>query len=66
MGEQVTYKGYTVELKEHQDKCSEYAFTIFDPQGREIKNVPLGGENRDSALGKAQEMIDFELEYTKE
>ncbi|MDZ7758926.1 MAG: hypothetical protein U5L00_01530 [Desulfovermiculus sp.] len=66
MSEHVTYKGYTVELKEHQDKCSEYAFTIFDPQGREIKNVALGGENRDTALSRAQEMIDFELEYARE
>ncbi|WP_027369802.1 hypothetical protein [Desulfovermiculus halophilus] len=66
MSEQTTYKGYTIELKEHQDKCSNYAFTISDPQGREIKNVPLGGEDKDSALGKAKEMIDFELEYAKE
>ena len=66
MGEQTTYKSYTIDLREHSDKCSNYAFTIFDPQGREIKNVSLGGENRNSALSKAQEMIDFELAYAQE
>ena len=66
MSEQTAYKGYTIHLREHEDKCSNFAFTIFDLNGRELKNVSLGGENRDSAVDKAREMIDFELQYAQE
>ena len=61
MSQEVQYKDHTIKIQPHQDQCSEYAYVIVDPQGKEIKHVTKGGDTEDRALANAKEMIDFEL-----
>ena len=66
MDQNINYKNHTIRIQPHHDRCSEYAFTIIDPEGNEIKHVYTGGDTQETALSRAQEMIDMELHLQKE
>lgn len=61
-----TYKGYSIKTTPYKEYCSEYSFVITDPGGEEIKHVSNGGSTMESALQKAKQMIDIELELQEE
>jgi hypothetical protein len=42
-----------------------FSFDITDPRGRD-RHVSLGGDNEERALERAREMIDMEIELTRE
>lgn len=60
------YKQYTITISPHDERCSNYAFVISDKAGTEIKHVRMGGETEATALENAKQMIDFEIEYSRE
>lgn len=57
------YKNHIIRVQPHQERCSEYAFDIIDPEGIDIKHVDDGGDTKEKAIAKAQEMIDVDLAF---
>ena len=55
-----TYKGWNIRVHECEFLCSYFSFDLTDPCGK-IKRVPLGGDTRERAMGKAMETIDLEM-----
>jgi hypothetical protein len=45
--------------------CSNFSFDITNPSGKTQK-VSLGGDNEQSVLGRARDMIDMEIEFAAE
>lgn len=62
---QNVYRGWNIEIKAEQNKCSNYSFNITDPSGH-TQNVSMGGDNEQRALERAREMIDMEVEFATE
>jgi hypothetical protein len=62
----IEYKGHTIKLTPHEDRCSLFAVTITDKKGKEVKHSNRAGKNEDIALENAKKMIDFEIEYEKQ
>jgi hypothetical protein len=66
MSKEVTYKNHTIRIEPHQDLGSAFSFVIIDPNGKEIKHVSRGGDSEESAIETAQQMIDFEYDYSQQ
>jgi len=66
MSKEVTYKQHTIRIEPHKAEGSAYSFVIIDEKGKEIKHVQRGGDSEESAIETAQQMIDFELDYSEE
>jgi hypothetical protein len=66
MTKEVTYKQKTIRIEPHQDVGSAYSFVILDENGTEIKHVQRGGDSEESAIETAQQMIDFEQDYSEQ
>ena len=66
MSQDVIYKNHTIRVQPHQDQCSEYAYVIIAPQGKEIKHVTKGGDTMYKAVANARKMIDFEFKLQEE
>ena len=59
------YRGWNIKIIAEQNQCSNYSFSITDPSGHS-QNVTMGGDNKQRALERAQEMIDMEVEFATE
>jgi hypothetical protein len=62
----VEYKDHTIKLTRHEDRCSLFAVTILDREGKEVKQSSRAGKNEKTALENARKMIDFDIEYEKQ
>jgi len=62
----IEYKDHTIKLTPHEDRCSLFAMTILNKEGKEVKHSSRAGKNEDIALENARKMIDFDIEYEKQ
>jgi hypothetical protein len=62
----VEYKEHTIKLTRHEDRCSLFAVTILDREGKKVKQSNRAGKNEDIAFENAKKMIDFDIEYKKQ
>ena len=53
------YKGWSITVTAESSMCSNFSFDIISPAGQS-QHVKLGGDNEESALKRAREMIDME------
>ena len=60
-----TYNGWEIHIEKNDNMCSKFSFDITDPDGKK-QHVSLGGDTRERALERAQEMIDLEEEFVRE
>jgi hypothetical protein len=59
------HHGWNISVHPENNMCSNFSFDIISPEG-EIKHVSLGGDNETRALERAREMIDMEIELSRE
>ncbi len=57
-----TYKGWSIDVNENKESCSNFSFDITDPCGKK-SHVRLGGDSKVRAMERAQEMIDLEMAF---
>jgi hypothetical protein len=62
----IKYKDHTIKITPHEDRCSLFAMTILNGEGKEVKHSNRAGKNEDIALENAKKMIDFDIEYEKQ
>jgi hypothetical protein len=62
----IEYRGHTIKITPHEDRCSLFAITVFNKEGKEVKHSNRAGKNEDIALENARKMIDFDIEYKKQ
>lgn len=62
----IEYRGHTIKLTPHEDRCSLLAMTILNREGKEVKHSDRAGKNEDIAFENARKMIDFDIEYEKQ
>jgi len=62
----INYRDHTVEVTPQEDRCSLFAVTIFNKEGKEIKYSSRAGKNETIAFENAKKMIDFDIEYEKQ
>jgi hypothetical protein len=62
----IGYRGHTIKLTPHEDRCSLFAMTILNGEGKEVKHSSRAGKNEDIAFENAKKMIDFDIEYEKQ
>jgi hypothetical protein len=62
----IKYKGHTIKITPHEDRCSLFAMTILNGGGKEVKHSSRAGKNEDIAFENARKMIDFDIEYEKQ
>lgn len=55
-----TYKGWTIAVKAEKNMCANFSFDIISPSGRS-QHVAMGGDSRERARERAEEMIDMEF-----
>jgi hypothetical protein len=60
-----TYKNWIITVTPEQKLCSHFSFDICAPAGKK-QHVSMGGDNAKRALERAKEMIDMEIELTRE
>ena len=60
-----SYNGWTITVHPESSMCSNFSFDITDPTGQG-RHVSMGGDNESRALERAREMIDMEIELTRE
>ncbi len=56
------YKGYTIRLHPVGNYCSNFAVEMQDECGNVVRHVPAAGSTEETALARAREMIDIDLE----
>ncbi|OPL17114.1 MAG: hypothetical protein AVO38_05795 [delta proteobacterium ML8_D] len=61
----IDYKDHTIEITPQEDRCSLFAVTIFNKEGKEVKYSSRAGKNETVAFENAKKMIDFDIEYEK-
>ena len=54
------YKGWAISVAAEKNMCSSFSFNITSPSGH-CQHVVMGGDNRQRAIERAQEMIDMEF-----
>jgi hypothetical protein len=59
------YNGWTIRVNPESNMCSNFSFDIIDSSGHE-KHISMGGDNEKRALERAKEMIDMEIELTRD
>ena len=62
----IKYKDHTIEVMPQEARCSLFAVTIFNKEGREVKHSSRAGKNETIAFENAKKMIDFDIEYEKQ
>ncbi len=62
----INYRDHTIEVTPQEDRCSLFAVTIFNKEGKEIKYSSRAGKNETIAFENAKKMIDFDIEYEKQ
>jgi len=59
------YKKWTIIITPEHNLCSHFSFHITSPSGYE-QHVSMGGDNEKRALERAKEMIDMEIELSRD
>jgi len=62
----IKYKDHTIKIIPQKDRCSLFAITILNKEGKEVKHSNRAGKNEDIAFENAKKMIDFDIEYEKQ
>jgi hypothetical protein len=60
-----SYRDWDITISAEHNMCSNFCFDITDPSGR-TQHVSMGGDNEQSALEKAREMIEMEIALSNE
>lgn len=59
------YKGWTINIDNEGDMCSNFSFDIISPVG-DSQHVSMGGKDAQIARERAREMIDMEIAFSEE
>ncbi|MFW6323895.1 MAG: hypothetical protein ACOC0U_02425 [Desulfovibrionales bacterium] len=61
-----SYKGYTIKITPYEDRCSRFAVTVIDPDGREFKHQRQAGQTGERAFAYGERIVDWELGYEEQ
>lgn len=59
------YRGWTIQLRPHEEHCSRFAMTLISPEGKE-KHFSAAGDTQDKALARARDVVDMEQDHFRD